>query len=77
MKVLPRSRQHGLPCRESRSDGIDGFEKFRNGLLKASTKERGQRMLNMFHLTGFETIPDDFPKVLEETRKKYPAEGAK
>jgi ABC-type phosphate/phosphonate transport system substrate-binding protein len=49
------------------------LDRFRNGLIKASTKERGQRMLNMFHLTGFETIPDDFAKVLAETRKKYPA----
>lgn len=52
------------------------LEKFRNGLIKASTKERGQKMLTMFHLTGFETVPDDFGKVLEETRKKYPAEPA-
>ena len=30
-------------------------------------------MLNMFHLTRFETMPDDFEMVLTETRKKYPA----
>ena len=30
-------------------------------------------MLTMFRLTGFEAVPDDFSKVIEETRKKYPA----
>jgi ABC-type phosphate/phosphonate transport system substrate-binding protein len=50
------------------------LEKFRDGLIKASTKERGQKMLTMFRLIGFENVPDDFAKVVAETRKKYPAE---
>ena len=48
-------------------------KKFRDGLISASTKERGQRMLNMFRLTAFETPPAEFDKVLSETTKKYPA----
>jgi hypothetical protein len=27
-------------------------------------------------LTGFEAVPDDFSKVLDEVRKKYPAPSA-
>jgi ABC-type phosphate/phosphonate transport system substrate-binding protein len=49
------------------------LQKFRDGLIKAATKERGQRMLNMFRLTSFDTPPSDFEKILLETRKKYPA----
>ncbi|MBI1914204.1 MAG: PhnD/SsuA/transferrin family substrate-binding protein [Planctomycetes bacterium] len=48
------------------------LRRFRDGLLGAEKKERGQMMLTLFRLTGFETVPDDFAKVLAETRKNYP-----
>jgi len=48
-------------------------ERFRQGLLDAGTKDKGQTMLTMFRLTGFEAVPEDFDKVLAETRKNYPA----
>ncbi len=48
------------------------LKKFRGGLLNASTKEKGRTMLNLFHLTGFDAVPSDFDKVLEQTRKTYP-----
>jgi ABC-type phosphate/phosphonate transport system substrate-binding protein len=51
--------------------------KFKDGLLGASKKERGQTLLTLFHLTGFETPPQDFEKVLNETRKTYPPTDAK
>ena len=48
------------------------------GLLNASKSDRGQTILTTFRLTGFEAAPDDFPKVLADTRKTYPPEeGAK
>ena len=50
-------------------------ERFRQGLLNASNKDKGQTMLTMFRLTGFEAIPEDFGKVLAETRKNYPPPG--
>jgi ABC-type phosphate/phosphonate transport system substrate-binding protein len=48
------------------------LRRFKDGLLGASKKERGQTLLTMFHLTGFETPAEDFGKVLAETRKAYP-----
>ena len=48
-------------------------ERFRQGLLNAANKDKGQTMLTMFRLTGFEAVPEDFDKVLAETRKNYPA----
>jgi ABC-type phosphate/phosphonate transport system substrate-binding protein len=48
------------------------LDRFRQGLLSASSKERGQTMLTLFRLTGFETVPEDFGKVLAATRKAYP-----
>jgi ABC-type phosphate/phosphonate transport system substrate-binding protein len=49
--------------------------RFKDGLLGASKKEKGQTMLTLFHLTAFEPVPDDFGKVLADTRKTYPPPG--
>jgi ABC-type phosphate/phosphonate transport system substrate-binding protein len=48
-------------------------QRFQNGLLNANQKEKGQRLLNLFKLTGFAVPPGDFNQVLAETRKVYPA----
>jgi ABC-type phosphate/phosphonate transport system substrate-binding protein len=48
---------------------------FRDGLLNAANKEKGQTMLTLFRLTSFQTPPPDFDKVLAETRAAYPSEG--
>jgi len=50
------------------------LDRFRNGLVQAGQKERGQTLLTLFRLTGFERIPADFDKVLTEARKAYPPE---
>jgi ABC-type phosphate/phosphonate transport system substrate-binding protein len=51
--------------------------RFLKGLLNAAKSDRGQTMLTMFRLTGFERPPDDFNKVLAETRKAYPPAESK
>jgi ABC-type phosphate/phosphonate transport system substrate-binding protein len=48
------------------------LQRFRDGLLNASRKEKGQTLLTLFRLTGFEPVPDDVDRVLAETRKAYP-----
>jgi ABC-type phosphate/phosphonate transport system substrate-binding protein len=48
------------------------LKRFRDGLINAGRKEEGQQMLTLFRLTGFDPVPDDFAKVLAETRKAYP-----
>ena len=48
-----------------------------DGLLGAARKEKGQMMLTLFHLTVFETVPDDLGKVLTQTHKDYPPPDAK
>lgn len=50
------------------------LRRFQDGLMNASKKEKGQMMLTLFRLTGFEAIPEDFAKSLAETRKLYPLE---
>jgi ABC-type phosphate/phosphonate transport system substrate-binding protein len=47
------------------------LNRFKAGLLGAAKKEKGETLLTLFRLTGFETVPNDFDKVLAETRKTY------
>lgn len=49
-------------------------QRFKEGLLGANRKEKGQALLTLFRLTGFEGIPEDFERVLRESRKAFPAE---
>jgi ABC-type phosphate/phosphonate transport system substrate-binding protein len=58
---------------------VDGqtLNRFRKGMLEAGSREKGQMMLNFFRLTGFEVPPEDFAKVLADTRKALPAPSAK
>jgi ABC-type phosphate/phosphonate transport system substrate-binding protein len=50
-------------------------KRFHDGLLSASQKDRGQTMLTLFRLTGFQDPPGDFDKVLAATRAAYPSKG--
>jgi ABC-type phosphate/phosphonate transport system substrate-binding protein len=50
---------------------------FRDGLVGAAKKEKGEMLLTLSRLTGFEDVPEDFANVLGETRKAYPPPGAK
>jgi len=49
---------------------------FREGLEGAGKTEKGKTMMTLFHLTAFESVPDDFAKVLADTLKDYPAPKA-
>jgi ABC-type phosphate/phosphonate transport system substrate-binding protein len=50
----------------------DTRDRFSKGLIGANKKEAGQTMLTLFKLTGFQTPPADFEKVLTATRQTYP-----
>jgi len=53
------------------------LERFRSGLINANKKEKGEMMLTLFHLSGFNPVPPDFGKVLAEMRKTYPPQEGK
>jgi ABC-type phosphate/phosphonate transport system substrate-binding protein len=50
---------------------------FRDSLLNAGKTEKGKTMLTLFHITGFDPVPKDFGKVLDDTRKEFPPPTAK
>jgi ABC-type phosphate/phosphonate transport system substrate-binding protein len=43
-----------------------------NGLLSSNQTDRGQRLLEMFKLTGFQRPPADFDQLLQTVRRDYP-----
>ena len=51
------------------------LQRFRDGLLRASQTDRGQTLLTLFKLTGFEAVSPDLEQVLAQTRKAYSPPG--
>lgn len=54
------------------------LQRFRDGLLRASRTERGETLLTLFKLSGFEAVPTDLNSVLAQICKAYspPGNGA-
>ena len=78
LKLVAQSIPFPSPVIAYKDKDLDAatLETFSAGLIKASQRERGKKMLNMFRLTEFKAVPSDFSKVVDETRKKYPAPSA-
>jgi ABC-type phosphate/phosphonate transport system substrate-binding protein len=53
------------------------LRQFKDSLLGAARKEKGELLLTLSRLTAFENVPDDFAKVLTDTRKAYPVPSKK
>jgi len=51
------------------------LKRLRAGMIAAKTTERGRKLLGLFHLTGFEEVPDDFERTVAEIAKAYPPPG--
>lgn len=49
------------------------LHRFKTGMVKAKKSTRGQQLLLMAHMTGFEPVPADFQDLLDEVAKTYPA----
>jgi ABC-type phosphate/phosphonate transport system substrate-binding protein len=48
-------------------------ERFRTGMLKANKSERGQDIMNMWHITSFEPVHEGYLRHLDEIVRVYPA----
>jgi ABC-type phosphate/phosphonate transport system substrate-binding protein len=53
---------------------LDGqtLDRFRGSLVNAAKKEKGEMLLTLSRLSGFETPAADLPALLTRTRKDYP-----
>jgi ABC-type phosphate/phosphonate transport system substrate-binding protein len=50
----------------------DAQKRFRDGLINAAQSRKGQQLLTICRITGFEKVPDDFEKELKDIAKSYP-----
>jgi ABC-type phosphate/phosphonate transport system substrate-binding protein len=48
------------------------LERLRKGMLSAKDNPRGVDLMQMCQMTSFETVPDDYDKLLTEIAKTYP-----
>jgi ABC-type phosphate/phosphonate transport system substrate-binding protein len=74
LKLVAHSQPFPPPVVAYYSDVLDEATRtrFQKGLLGAGRKAMGELILAHLHLTGFETAPEDFGKVLAQTHLKYP-----
>ncbi len=49
------------------------LQQFRDGMQNAGADPQGRKMFDMWGIEGFETIPDNFNKMLADVLKAYPA----
>jgi len=61
---------------QSGSLSEDMLQRFRDGLLAARSSRRGQQLLEMCRITGFEPVPEDYEQMLTDIAKAYPPPGA-
>jgi ABC-type phosphate/phosphonate transport system substrate-binding protein len=47
-------------------------KRFREGMINAKQTPKGQQLLTLCRITGFEKVPPDFEKELKEIAKAYP-----
>jgi phosphonate transport system substrate-binding protein len=47
------------------------LKRFKDGIMGASSKEKGQTLLTLFRVSAFEMPSPEFDKVVAETRKSY------
>ena len=53
------------------------LRRFKDGLLGASRKKKGQTLLTLSKLTSFDAAPDELERVLVQTRRAYPPTSTK
>jgi ABC-type phosphate/phosphonate transport system substrate-binding protein len=51
--------------------------RFREGMAAAKNTRKGQQMLQLCRITGFEAVPDDYEQMLVHIAKAYPPPDAK
>jgi len=51
------------------------LQRFREGMVDAKNNEKGQVLLKLCRITGFEDVPADYDELLTEIAKTYPPAG--
>ncbi len=77
LKVVAKSEQFPATVIVYRKGGLseEALAKFRDGMLKANSTEKGRDAMANFRVTAFEPVPPDYPQELASVRKAYPPPG--
>ena len=51
-------------------------KRFRQGMLRANTSPRGQRSMQLFKISAFQSVPANYAQALRSIMKEYPAPDA-
>jgi ABC-type phosphate/phosphonate transport system substrate-binding protein len=51
------------------------LQRFRDGMVDANNNEKGQALLKICRITGFEDVPADYEEMLSDISKAYPPPG--
>jgi ABC-type phosphate/phosphonate transport system substrate-binding protein len=75
LKVLARSEPFPPPVIACYGNALAEATRarFRKGLFEAGRNAKSELVLALLQITGFEAPPEDFGKVLTQTREKYPS----
>jgi len=74
LKVLHKSEVFPAAVVAYSPESLDKptLKRFREGMVTAHQTAQGKQMLNLFRITGFQEVPDDYEKTLKEIVKAYP-----
>jgi ABC-type phosphate/phosphonate transport system substrate-binding protein len=74
LKELAHSQPFPPPVVAYYNDNLDKatLQRFRDGLLNTGLNDKGQRLLTLFKLTGFEAPPANLDQMLTTVQKAYP-----
>jgi ABC-type phosphate/phosphonate transport system substrate-binding protein len=75
LKVIQDSETFPTAVIAYREGGLDdeNLNKFRTGMMNANQDPIARDVMSMFKIDAFEPIPDDYPQMLAEILKAYPA----
>jgi ABC-type phosphate/phosphonate transport system substrate-binding protein len=74
LKVLERSEAFPAAVIAYYANAIDEttLRRFRDGMLSAKDNPRSLQLMTMCQITSFESVPDDYDKVLSDVARAYP-----
>lgn len=52
---------------------VQTLDSFRTGMAKANTDPKSRALMTLLRFTGFESVPADYQKALDQIREAYPA----
>ncbi len=75
LKIVARSKVFPAAVTAYHVGGVSKaiLKRFRVGMINANKNAYGRQLLTLWKMTGFERVPADYDKILEDIARAYPA----